>query len=75
MENIWVSLALAVYASYRQFGSVKDEPDCVRAEWDQIPKLLTEKLVKSVHKRSVQVLDRADSRRTSNDVYLFLISE
>ncbi|KAF0749378.1 hypothetical protein AaE_007060, partial [Aphanomyces astaci] len=57
IENMWGVLARAVYAHGRQFASKTDLIAAILKAWDEIGQDLIEKLLRSMQKRCISVLE------------------
>jgi len=58
IENLWGVLARVVYANARQFSNVTELSECIMEAWDDISGSYLKKLVESMPKRCVEVLQR-----------------
>ena len=64
IENVWGVLARAVYAGCRQYSTVEDLKTAVFHEWSKLDRQYLYRLVKSMHKRCLDVI-KANGEKTS----------
>ncbi|CDF35927.1 unnamed protein product [Chondrus crispus] len=57
IENVWGVLARAVYAGCRQYNTVDDLKTAVPEEWSKLDRKYLYGLVKSMHKRCLDVIE------------------
>jgi len=58
IENQWGILARDVYRNQRQFSNVEELTQCVLTSWDEIKEETLEKLVSSMQRRCLEVLNK-----------------
>lgn len=58
IKNVWGILARAVYAGNKHFTTTKDLIEYIDNAWESMGEEVIEKLVRSMHKHTVDVLTR-----------------
>jgi len=62
IENLWGILARRVYANQRQFNDVEELNDVVMEAWDAIGMDTIQKLLQSMQKRCLEVLQQKEKK-------------
>ncbi|CAM9661254.1 unnamed protein product, partial [Choristocarpus tenellus] len=62
MDNLWGIMAHKVYAHGKQYSSCFELMECAKKAWDNIEVETMEKLVSSMTKRCIQVIERKGAK-------------